>query len=60
LFLSVFIFLEYILIILCLKNYLSDAFEHKFSSSFDTNFDILINIIAPNKIYDRLLIPFLG
>tara|TARA_B100001971_G_C18197980_1_gene542716 strand:- start:955 stop:1092 length:138 start_codon:yes stop_codon:yes gene_type:complete len=45
---------------LWLKNYLSAAFEHKFPSSFDTNFDILINIIAPNQIYDRLLIPFLG
>jgi len=43
-----------------LKNYLSAAFEHKSSSSFDTNFDILINIIVPNQIYDRLLIPFLG
>jgi len=43
-----------------LKNYLSDAFEHKFSSSVDTNFDILINIIAPNQFHVRLLIPFLG
>jgi len=32
-----------------LKNYLSDAFEHKFSSSVDTNFDILINIIFLTK-----------